>query len=260
MSKTKWTLLVVVVIILVIPLFWMKDIRYEVAPSEEVPYEVVSLYPHDSDAFTQGLVFHDGVLYEGTGLYGKSTLRTVELEKGETIRLHRLNPEYFGEGITILEGRVYQLTWKSGTGFIYNASTLEPLDSFTYCGEGWGVTHNGSHLIMSNGSSILRFLDPSTMSETRTLDVTYNGKPVTRLNELEHINGLVYANVWQTERIAIINTDSGQVKEWLDMEELKKLLDYQEGIDVPNGIAYDGNHVYVTGKLWPNLFEISLNK
>jgi glutamine cyclotransferase len=260
MYKTKWTFLTGFVILISILLFWMGYKHDEVTPNEIIHYEVDSMYPHDSDAFTQGLVFHDGVLYEGTGLYGESTIRTVDLLTGETIRLYRLNPEYFGEGITVLEGRVYQLTWKSFTGFIYNASNLEKIDSFTYSGEGWGLTHNGSHLIMSNGSSILRFLDPSTMSETRTLKVTYNGKPVTKLNELEHIDGLIYANVWQTESIAIIDPDSGQVEGWLEMGGLKNLLDYQEGIDVLNGIAYDGNNVYVTGKLWPNIFVISINK
>jgi glutamine cyclotransferase len=221
---------------------------------------VVNTFPHDRAAFTQGLVFEDGMLYEGTGLNGRSTLRHVELESGDVLQSYSLSPEYFGEGITIWEDRIVQLTWKSGQGFVYEKDSFELLDSFVYPIEGWGITHDGARLIMSDGTSMLHFWDPDTFEEVGSVEVCGDAGPVTRLNELEYIQGKVFANVWQTDRIAIIDPDTGSVTAWIDLRGLLGPEDLSEPVDVLNGIAYDadGERLFVTGKLWPKVFQIEL--
>ena len=228
-----------------------------VAPVQR--YKVVGSYPHDPRAFTQGLVYNDGVLYEGTGLNGQSSIRKVRLETGEVLQVRRLEAQYFGEGIAIWRGSLVQLTWQSGIGFVYDKASFERTTTFNYSGEGWGLTHDGTHLVMSDGSAQLRFLDPKTFREVRRATVRDGGQPVSQLNELEYVRGEIFANVWQTERIARIAPSTGQVKGWID---LHGLLPPPEaaGADVLNGIAYDtaGDRLFVTGKLWPRLFHIEL--
>ena len=223
-------------------------------------FNVLTTHPHDNSAFTQGLVFHDGLLYEGTGLYGRSSLRIAELSTGDIIEQVDLPDDYFGEGMTIMGDRVYQVTWKENTGFVYSMDDLTEIRSFSYSGEGWGLTHDGSHLILSNGSSTLSFLDPETFQVVRTVDVTYEDAPVPDLNELEYVDGLVYANVWQLDQIVIIDPDDGATVGWIYLAGIEDHLGSIEGIDVLNGIAYNSEtgRLMVTGKLWPNIFEIEL--
>jgi len=231
--------------------------------SEAIPiytYRIVNVYPHDPDAFTQGLVFGDGLLYEGTGQWGQSTLRKVELESGDVLQLYALSYQCFGEGITIYGDNVIQLTWKSRIGFVYDKDSLALLQTFTYPTEGWGITHDGTYLIVSDGTSTLHFWDPETFEEVYQLRVYDSQGPVTRLNELEYIQGRIYANVWLGDRIAIIDPQTGQVTGWIDLTGLLGPEDRTQSIDVLNGIAYDaeGGRLFVTGKLWPKLFEIEL--
>lgn len=223
-------------------------------------YEIVNTYPHDRAAFTQGLVFDNGILYEGTGLYGKSTLRKVDLETGDVQQIYELPAQYFGEGITIFGDRLIQLTWKSRTGFIYDRDSFKLTGDFTYATEGWGITHDGERLIMSDGTSTLYFLDPETFHVIGHIEVKHSDMPVDRLNELEYIDGQVYANVWQTDNIAVIDLDTGQLTAWLDLSGLLPPQDHSTPVDVLNGIAYDAanDRLFVTGKLWPWLFEIKL--
>jgi glutamine cyclotransferase len=227
-------------------------------PDPESPYTVVDTHPHDPEAFTQGLVYRDGRLYEGTGLRGQSSVRIVEPKTGEVTRIHHMPSEYFGEGITIHGDRVIQVTWQSRMGFVYDVDTLEPLDTFTIDSEGWGLTHDGDRLILSDGTPTLRFLDPETFQETGSVEVLDGVEPVWHINELEYIDGVVYANIWQTDRVALIDPGSGSVLEWLDLSGLRGLIEDDTGIDVLNGIAYDeeSGHLYVTGKLWTLMFEI----
>ena len=230
------------------------------APPEQYSYRVINEYPHDASAFTQGLVFDDGRLYEGTGLYGSSSLRLVALETGEVSRTVELPAEYFGEGIALYEGnKIAQLTWRNHVGFIYDKGDFEILDQFTYPTEGWGLTYDGSRLIMSDGTSTLHFLDPETLEEVCTVEVVDAGQPVVRINELEYIRGAIYANIWLTDWIAVIDPTTGQVTAWVDLQGLLSPED-AVGADVLNGIAYDagGDRLFVTGKLWPSLFEIEL--
>lgn len=222
-------------------------------------FKLVKMYPHDPAAFTQGLVYHNGFLYEGTGLNGRSEIRKVELQTGKVLQRQPLAAEHFGEGITLFEGKIYQLTWTSKKGFIYDLATFKQTGTFSYATEGWGLTHDGNQLIMSDGTDRLFFLDPKTLKPVRTVKVTAGGEPVTRLNELEYVQGFVYANVWQTNRIAIIDPKDGHVEAWIDLTKLTMLI---TKADVLNGIAYDaqGQRLFVTGKLWPYLFEIELVK
>ncbi|MBL7183292.1 MAG: glutaminyl-peptide cyclotransferase [Anaerolineae bacterium] len=223
-------------------------------------YKVVNAYPHDRTAFTQGLVFESGVLYEGTGLRGRSTLRRVELASGNVLQIRQLPDRLFGEGITVFRERIIQLTWQSGVGFVYDKNGFELLEEFHYPTEGWGLTHNGKHLIMSDGTSTLRFLDPETLGEIGRIEVRDEHGPVTRLNELEYVQGEIYANVWQTARIARIAPDTGEVIGWIELAGILSPEDRSEPVDVLNGIAYDAENdrLFVTGKLWPRLFEIEL--
>jgi glutamine cyclotransferase len=222
-------------------------------------FRVVEKHPHDPDAFTQGLVYHNGVLYEGTGLYGDSSIRIVEQETSEILRKVDLSQSYFGEGLTILNDKVYQVTWREHTGFVYDLE-LDEESTFSIPNEGWGLTEDGTHLILSDGTSTLSFIDPQTMKIVETVTVTYEGDEVTLINELEYIEGKVYANIWQTDDIAVIDPSTGNVVSWIYLTGLQNELDTTEGIDVLNGIAYDREtgKIYVTGKQWPNLFEIQL--
>ena len=223
-------------------------------------YEVVNAYPHDEGAFTQGLAFDNGYLYEGTGLQGRSSLRRVALETGEVLESTSLRGDLFGEGITMCGDRIVQLTWKAGVGLVYDEKDLGLLREFTYDTEGWGVTYDGSRLIMSDGTSTLYFLDPETFVMDGRVEVHDRGAAVGGLNELEFIDGQVYANVWQTERIVIIDPANGRVTGWLDLSGLLASRPTTGRVDVLNGIAWDAanDRLFVTGKLWPWLFEIRL--
>ena len=229
-------------------------------PAPLLGYRIVNTYPHDPRAFTQGLVFADGVLYEGTGLRGQSGLRKVDLKTGNILRVRQLSAHFFGEGITIYGNRVLQLTWRAKVGFVYDRQTFQLLETFNYPTEGWGITHDGRSLIMSDGTSTLYFLDPQTFQEVHRLAVHTRDGPVSRLNELEYVQGEIYANVWKTDRIAKISPETGEVVGWIDLEGLLKPEDHNSRIDVLNGIAYDvkNDRLFVTGKLWPKLFEIEL--
>lgn len=222
-------------------------------------YQVVKTYPHDRSAFTQGLEYHNGFLYEGTGLNGRSTLRKVELATGRVVQQIALPYEYFGEGITMLAGEILQLTWQSQVGFVYGASDFKMRRQFRYTGEGWGLTNNGREVFFSDGSSTLRVLSPKTLAETRRIRVTDGATPVAQLNELEVVEGEIYANVWQSERVARISPATGKVVGWIDLRGLLSPI-FSGGVDVLNGIAYDaaGKRLFVTGKLWPSVFEIKV--
>lgn len=232
-------------------------------PNEGIPvstFKVVNSFPHDTDAFTQGLVLHNGVLYEGTGLNGKSSLRRVDLETGGVLQNLNLSPQYFGEGITVLGDKIYQLTWDTNVGFIYDKASFDLLGEFSYPTQGWGITNDGKYLIMSDGSSTLHFLDPQTFEDIRNLQVSDENGPVIGLNELEYIKGEIYANIFTKDRIARISPSNGNITGWIDLTGLLN----QEFRNSPsaflNGIAYDESHnrLFVTGKLWPFLFEIKL--
>jgi len=228
-------------------------------PEPEIPvyrYRIVNTFPHDKNAFTQGLEFHNGYLYESTGLNGQSSLRKVELRTGRVLQIHRLPDEYFAEGITIFGNRIYQLTWQNGVCFVYNLNNFRQETQFRYYGEGWGLTNDGKHLIMSDGSETITFRDPETFVEVRKITVRAQGKPVRNLNELEYIEGEIWANIWHSDMIARIDPQSGVVKAWVDMEGLPVPNRGLE--DVLNGIAYDRQtkRIFVTGKNWSKLFEI----
>ncbi|MEW6278528.1 MAG: glutaminyl-peptide cyclotransferase [Candidatus Eremiobacterota bacterium] len=232
-------------------------------PPETLTYRVVRELPHDPDAFTQGLFLHNGKLLESTGQYGQSTLRRVDRETGKPELVRLLPAEVFGEGMTLLGDRVYQLTWKEHTVLVYDAVTLEVQASLRYPGEGWGLTTDGQRLILSDGSSTLQFLEPGTLNKLGELTVTDRGQEVANLNELEFIQGKLFANVWQTDRIARIDLTTGKVDAWLDLTGLLKPdgVARAHPVDVLNGIAHDpaSGHLLVTGKYWPKLFELELS-
>ena len=221
--------------------------------------EIVNTYPHDPAAFTQGLVFVDGALYEGTGRNGESALRKVELATGAVQQQLRIPAQHFGEGITALDGKIFQLTWQTHIGFVYDIASFRQVQSFYLPGEGWGITHDGSRLIISDGTANLRFFDPVTLKETARVAVTEDGRPLDRLNELEYINGEVWANVWYTDFIVRIDPATGVVKSKVDLGGLNPRRGNE---DVLNGIAWDadGKRLFVTGKLWDSLYEIRLKE
>jgi glutamine cyclotransferase len=223
-------------------------------------YEVVAAYPHDALAFTQGLTFDDGFLYEGTGLVGRSSLRRVELETGTVVASVPLPEDWFGEGITVCGDRLVQLTWRNGVGRVYDRRDLRVLGDFALEGEGWGITWDGGRLIVSDGTSTLRFLDPDTFATKGSVEVRESGVPVEGLNELEFIDGRVYANVWPFDRLAVIDPGDGSVTGWADLSGLLASRPVSSSVDVMNGIAWDGakDRLFVTGKLWPWLFELRL--
>jgi glutaminyl-peptide cyclotransferase len=253
-----------VVVLLLLGLFRTGSVaaRQQAQPGSSLPlygYSVVHTYPHDREAFTQGLEYADGVLYEGTGLNGRSSIRKVKLETGEILQRHLVPDRHFGEGITVWRSELIELTWQSGIGFVYDRKTFDQRRTFQYAGEGWGLTHDAKDLIMSDGTNALRFLNPSTFAEERRINVTAVGVPVKALNELEYVKGEVFANVWQTDYIARIEPTSGKITAWIDLRGLLSPTD-RAGADVLNGIAYDAvrDRLFVTGKLWPKLFEIRL--
>jgi glutaminyl-peptide cyclotransferase len=231
-------------------------------PPPTYTYEIKHVYPHDPAAFTQGLIFRDGILWESTGLNGESSLRKVELETGRVTKKVDVPAQYFAEGMTVFHGRVYQLTWQAQKGFIYDPDTFQQVGEFAYTGEGWGLTHDSDYLIMSDGTNRLRFLDPITFETKRTISVALNNRPVNELNELEYVKGEIYANVWQTDRVVRIDPQTGKVLGLIDLTGLLPAADRTAATDVLNGIAYDeaGDRLFVTGKLWPKLFEIRLSK
>jgi glutamine cyclotransferase len=231
--------------------------------TREYTFEIIRTFPHDPAAFTQGLAYRDGFLYEGTGLKGRSSLRKVRLETGEVIQRVDLAPEFFGEGITLLKDEIVQLTWQSQTGFVYHSTDFHLLRRFSYPGEGWGLTtnsKNNNELFMSDGTPEIRVLDRITLAEKRRFTVHDGDKPIDRLNELEFVDGEIFANVWQTNRIARISPQSGQVVGWIDLTGLLSPIYSLDPGAVLNGIAYDPNRkrLFVTGKLWPSVFEIRL--
>jgi glutamine cyclotransferase len=231
-------------------------------PAENVPTlsaSVVKTYPHDPAAFTQGLEYYRGYLYESTGIVGESSVRKVALDTGEVLKKVGLPSPYFGEGLTIFQGKIYQLTWLSKTGFVYDAQSFRQTGRFHYESEGWGLTHDENSLIMSDGTNQLHFLDPASFAITRTIEVYSDREAVANLNELEYINGEIFANVWHSPRIARIDPRSGQVRAWIDLSAI--VAKEQHGAeDVLNGIAYDKvkNRIFITGKRWPDILEIKL--
>jgi glutamine cyclotransferase len=223
-------------------------------------YRIVHAYPHDQHAFTQGLVYVDGHLYESTGIEGQSTLRKEDLESGRIERMQLVPDKYFAEGLTDWKSTLIQLTWQTHIAFVYDRATFRLLRTFHYDGEGWGLTHDAKSLILSDGTPIIRFFDPETFHETRRITVKDRGKPVKELNELEYIHGEIYANIWHANRIARISPATGRVVGWIDLKGLMPRSEVSNDEAVLNGIAYDAahNHLFVTGKLWPKIFEITL--
>jgi len=226
----------------------------------EYTFKIIRTFPHDPAAFTQGLVYHDGFFYEGTGLNGRSSLRKVRPETGEVVQHVDLPSEYFGEGIAIVRNKVIQLTWQSHVGFVYSLSDFKLLKQFSYAGEGWGLTSRGNELFMRDGTAEVRVLDAVTLKEKRRFTVRDGDTPVDQLNELEFVEGELFANIWQTDRIARISPQSGKVLGWIDLSGLLSPVYRRQDGAVLNGIAYDSIHkrLFVTGKLWPSIFEIQL--
>jgi glutamine cyclotransferase len=222
-------------------------------------YEVVNAWPHDPKAFTQGLVYLNGVLLESTGLNGQSSLRKVDLKTGEVLKKVEVPAAYFAEGLAVLDGKIFQLTWQNGKGFVYNLESFKLEREFSYEGEGWGLATDGRSLIMSDGTDRIRFIDPVSFETKRTIQVSHRGRPVNRLNELEYINGEIFANVWGTDYIVRLDPANGNVVGIIDFTGLLPVPE-RSGTDVLNGIAYDatGRRLFVTGKLWPKLFEVRL--
>jgi glutaminyl-peptide cyclotransferase len=238
----------------------VKNIPPAGSKAQKYGYTIVRTYPHDPNAYTQGLAFRDGFLYEGTGLKGKSSLRRVELESGKVVQEVGLHPQYFGEGITLMSGRLFQLTWQDRTGFVYDTKTFKLLRNFSYFGEGWGLGHDNTNLILSDGTSTLRFLEPTRFQERRRLKVTDSTAPIANLNELEWVRGEIWANVWGTEYIARISPKDGRILGWVNLSGLLPATTRLSGEAVLNGIAYEAqsDRLFVTGKLWPRLFEIKV--
>ncbi|MHB8973944.1 MAG: glutaminyl-peptide cyclotransferase [Pirellulaceae bacterium] len=224
-------------------------------------YTLVNTFPHDPQAYCQGLVFHEGFLYEGTGNYGESSIRKVELETGTVVQRHDLAADLFGEGIAIWQDHLFQLTWKNRQAIVYDLATFQEQQRYTYKGEGWGLTFDGRLLILSDGTETLRFIDPATFEEKRQLAVREGNRRISRLNELEYVEGEVYANVWYEDRIARISPTTGQVLGWIDLARLFPTAQRPHRDAVLNGIAYDAQRrrLFVTGKDWPKLFEIRVS-
>lgn len=274
--KAGGSSLVVIIIIIVVCFFAQSIDAQEDRPGQKPPshsrqtrtdqnvplysYRVVNIFSHDDKAFTQGLVFDEGILYEGTGIKGASSLRGITLETGEVLRERKLADRFFGEGITIFGNKLIQLTWRSHTGFVYDKNNFKLIGTFHYKTEGWGITHDGRRLIMSDGSASLYFLDPATYEVTGRREVADNNGPVKMLNELEYVRGDIYANVWQTDSIAIIDPATGRVKGWIDLGNLSQSAGGDKATKTLNGIAYDEktDRLFVTGKLWPRMYEIRI--
>ena len=245
--------------VLVLALLWPAHSHSQSTGNAD-SFRIVQSYPHDPRAFTEGLVYADGVLYESTGEKGRSTLRVIDPKTGIITKHIDVADTYFGEGITVWQNQLIQLTWQDHIGFVYDRSSLRFLQTFPISGEGWGLTQDGRSLIMSDGTPTLHFLDPHTFRETRHLQVTENGTPVQKLNELEYIHGEIFANVWYSDRILRISPQTGKVLGWLDLSALLSASQRTDREAVLNGIAYDAKtgHLFLTGKLWPRIFEIEL--
>jgi glutamine cyclotransferase len=240
---------------------WLAAVVFTVsAQTPQYGYRVVNVYTHDRNAIKQGLEFRAGFLYEGTGLEGRSSLRKVKLESGQVLQRIDLDPQYFGEGITVLNQQIVELTWKAQIGFVYDQTSFRRLRTFNYPGEGWGLANDGQQIYMSDGSAEIRCWDPVTLQEKRRFTVRDHGQPILNLNELEYIHGELFANVWQTDRVVRISPADGRVLGWIDLAGLLSPEDRSDQVDVLNGIAYDvlGDRLFVTGKLWPKLFEIKV--
>lgn len=222
---------------------------------------VKNTYPHDTEAFTQGLLFHQGFFYESTGLLGKSTLARKDMKTGKVLQEVKLPREFFGEGIVLLKDKIYQLTWQNEAVLIYDARSLREIKRMKYTGEGWGLASDGKYLLMSNGSSTITFRDPKSFKTVREIQVRDGDNPVERLNELEFIKGEIWANVYMEDVIVRISPKNGRVTGWIDLSELRSYLARSARVDVINGIAYDGeaNRIFLTGKYWPKIFEIQIN-
>jgi glutamine cyclotransferase len=230
------------------------------AQTPEYTYQVIHTYPHDPNAFTQGLEYRAGYLYESTGLKGRSSVRKVQLDTGKVLQQIDIDAQYFGEGITVLNQKITELTWQAETGFVYDQSTFHQQRTFNYPGEGWGLANDGENIYMSDGSAQIRIWDPLSLQEKRRITVHDRGQTVLNLNELEWVRGEIYANIWQKDVIARISPVDGRVLGWIDMAGILPAADRTGQEDVLNGIAYDvlGNRLFVTGKLWPRLFEIKV--
>jgi glutamine cyclotransferase len=259
-SRAVATLLVATILLLSVSIIvFLEKGNPATTTTQQYAFSVVKAYPHDQNAFTEGLFFADGYIYESTGLNGASTLRRVNLDSGQVLQEIALPNEFFGEGITLVNDTIIQLTWQSHIGFIYDKNSFAPLGNFSYPTEGWGLTFDGKHLIMSDGSSNLVFLDPVTFQQVGQVQVRDGDASVSNLNELEYVNGDVYANIFEQQKIAIINPETGQVKAWIDLSGLQGSAGFN-GENVLNGIAYDAkdNRFFVTGKDWTQLYEITL--
>lgn len=223
-------------------------------------YKVVNTYPHDTEAFTQGLYIEDGILYESTGLNGRSKVKKIDLKSGEVIKSRNMQDKFFGEGLTVVDDKIYQITWRTKTGFVYNKESLEILRTFSYKTQGWGITYDGKYLIISDGSDTLYFMHPKNFVVVGTLEVYDDNGKVSKLNELEYIDGKIYANIWGEDLIAIINPKTGNVNSWIDLSGLLNEKDKKGKEDVLNGIAYDPDtkRLFVTGKFWPKIYEIEI--
>lgn len=255
-------LLIIGAVILIRVLDKPREVRSSL-PEELTPrmtYAVVNSYPHDPRAFTQGLVYHKGYLYESTGLYGESSLRKVDLETGKVLQQVDLPAEYFAEGLVIYEDQLVQLTWREKVGFVYDLEDFSIIRQFTYQTQGWGLTYDDQRLILSDGTDRLYFLDPNTFQVVDSLSITYQGQAIQRLNELEYIRGEIYANIWQTDDIVRINPLTGEVVGWIDLSAILPDDIRTADTDVLNGIAYDpeSDRLFITGKRWPKLYEIRL--
>jgi glutamine cyclotransferase len=237
--------------------------QFKKTPKGEVwGFRVDATYPHDQAAFTQGLVFTQGRLLEGTGKKGESSLRLVDLKTGKVQKQADLNAHYFGEGITVIGPRIYQLTWQNRIGLVYDIETFDLETTFQYTGEGWGLTNDGKRLIMSDGTATLRFLDPGTFEVVKRITVRNSEGKVSKLNELEYVNGEIWANIWYEDRIARVSPESGEVLGWIDLSGLYPRSKRGSNEDVLNGIAYDpeSKRLLVTGKNWPKLYEITVKR
>lgn len=250
--------LYLMILILIISSFHPGIIPNAKAESKRLEYEIMAEYPHDSEAFTQGLEIYQNMLFEGTGLYGRSSLRKVNINNGEVLKKIEIDGQYFGEGITVLRDKIYQLSWKENTAFVYDLD-FKLLNKFTYQGEGWGLANNGEELIMSNGSQYIYFRDPDTFKILRKVKVMSDGKEIKNINELEYLNGFIYANIWQSDYIIKINAANGNVNAFLDLKDLLA-EEYKKEANVLNGIAYDSKNgsFLITGKLWPKIFRIKI--
>jgi glutamine cyclotransferase len=236
-------------------------VAYAAPTARTDSYQIVHVYPHDPNAFTQGLAYLNGKLYESTGLNGRSSLRMVDISSGRILQRYDLPMEYFGEGLTDWGSNLIQVTWKTGTAFFYDQFSFALKRTFHYAGEGWGLTHDEKTLILSDGTSTIRFLDPKSFREIKRISVNDgSGHPVINLNELEYIHGEIYANIWQTDKIARISPHTGRILGWIDLSGLMDKRQLAASDAVLNGIAYDskGDRLFVTGKLWPKLFEIKV--